>query len=412
MPQVLRPADADELRDAVASAAAANVSLAVTGASSKSALGRPVACDHVLDLSRLSGISNYEPEELVITAAAGTPVAAVEAALRVAGQEMCFEPADYGPLLGRPAGQGTIGGMFACNISGPRRVKSGAARDFLLGAKAVNGRGKSFKCGGRVMKNVTGYDVCKLLAGSFGTLAVMTEVSFKVLPLPSHIHTVVVFGMDDAAGVAGLGEALKSPYEVYGAVHLPADVAARSSLDAVRASGRSVTAVRVEGPDPSIRYCCGKLFGMFRGKGALDELDDAQSEIFWREIRDVAAFAPLRDRVVWRLSVTPSKGAEALREIRSACDAQAILDWGGGLIWLAVASGGEAGAVELQARAIRAAVARVGGHALLVRASEAARARVPVFQPQSAGVAALTRRLKDSFDPLRVLNPGRMYEGV
>lgn len=411
MPQVLRPADADELRDAVASAAAGKIPLAVAGAGSKSALGRPVAADHVLDLSRLSGIVDYEPEELVITAAAGTPMPVVEAALKAGGQEMCFEPADYGPLLGGAAGKGTIGGMFACNISGPRRVKSGAARDFLLGAKAVNGRGESFKCGGRVMKNVTGYDVCKLLAGSFGTLAVMTEVSFKVLPLPSHIHTVVVFGMNEAAAVAALGDALKSPYEVYGAVHVPADVAARSAVDVVRAARKSVTAVRVEGPDPSIRYCCGNLFEMFRGKGELAELGDSGSEVFWREIRDVAPFAAERGRAVWRLSVTPAKGAEVWREIRNACDAQAVLDWGGGLIWLAVATDSDE-SVRAQERIVRAAVARAGGHALLMRASESARTHVPVFQPQASGAAALTMRLKDSFDPNRILNPGRMYEGV
>ncbi len=412
MPQVLRPADADELRDAVASAAAASVPLAVAGSGSKSSLGRPVEADHLLDLSRLSGIVLFEPEELVITVAAGTPMPVVEAALKGGGQEMCFEPADYGPLLGKPAGQGTIGGMFACNISGPRRVKSGAARDFLLGAKAVNGRGEPFKCGGRVMKNVTGYDVCKLLAGSYGTLAVMTEVTFKVLPLPSHIHTVVVFGLDAQAAVASLSEALKSPYEVYGAVHVPAGVAARSSLEAVRAAGQSVTAVRVEGPTPSIRYCCGKLMEMFRGKGELYEIGDAQSEIFWREIRDVTAFVRTPARTVWRLSVTPSKGAEVLREIQYSCDAEAILDWGGGLLWLAVEGPGDASAIADEAQLIRVAVARFGGHALLVRAPESARAHVPVFQPQSPAAAALSRRIKDSFDPNRVLNPGRMYEGL
>ena len=411
MPRILRPADADELRDAVASAAAEKIPLAVAGAGSKTKLGRPVAADHLLDLSRLSGIVDYEPEELVITAAAGTPMPLVEATLKAGGQEMCFEPADYGPLLGGAAGQGTIGGMFACNISGPRRVKSGAARDFLLGAKAVNGRGESFKCGGRVMKNVTGYDVCKLLAGSFGTLAVMTEVSFKVLPLPSHIHTVVVFGLDAAAAVAALSDALKSPYEVYGAVHVPADVASRSAVAAVRAAGKSITAVRVEGPDPSIRYCCGHLSEMFRGRGEQAELDDAGSDVFWREIRDVAPFVGERDRAIWRLSVTPSKGAEVWRAIRNACDAQAILDWGGGLIWLAVAPVSDDG-VRAQERIVRAAVARAGGHALLMRASDSVRAHVPVFQPQENGAAALTRRLKDGFDPNRILNPGRMYEGV
>jgi len=411
MPQVLRPADADELRETVASAAAARVPLAVAGAGTKTGLGRPMDCGHVLDLSRLSGVTLYEPEELVISAAAGTPVSVVEETLRAGGQEMCFEPADYGPLLGKPAARGTIGGVFACNLSGPRRVKSGAARDFLLGAKAVNGRGESFKCGGRVMKNVTGYDVCKLLAGSFGTLAVMSEVTFKVLPLPAQIHSVLVLGLDDAAAVAAMAAALMSPFEVYGAAHLPAAAAARSGVATVRSAGKAVTAVRVEGPPPSIRYCCGKLTEMLRARGAVAEIDEAESALLWREIRDVALL-PADGRAVWRLSVTPSKGAEVAREIAGACDAQFLFDWGGGLVWLAAASEERPEALEAEAQAIRQAVAGAGGHALLVRASEAARTRIPVFQPQSHAAAALTLGLKESFDPNRVLNPGRMYEGV
>jgi glycolate oxidase FAD binding subunit len=411
MPQVLRPADAEELREAVAAAAAAGAALAVSGVGSKAALGRPMNCEHVLDLSRLSGIVSFEPEELVITAKAGTPMALIEETLKSGGQEMCFEPADYGPILGGAPGRGTIGGMVAGNISGPRRVKSGAARDFLLGASAVNGRGEAFKCGGKVMKNVTGYDVCKLLAGSYGTLAVMTEVTFKVLPLPSQIHTVVVLGLDDVAANAAMTEALKSPYEVYGAIHLPASVASRSSVSALRAAGKAATAFRVEGPPPSIRYCCGNLTGLFRAKGEIAELGDGDSAVLWREARDVAPFAALHGRAVWRISVTPTKGAEVVREIAGAGGVEVYYDWGGGLIWLA-AAGDDEQSVSVQERRIRAAAAKAGGHALLMRASEPARRAVPVFQPQAPAAAELTLRLKESFDPRRVLNPGRMYRGL
>ncbi len=407
----LRPADPQQVQEAIAWAAENRVPLAVQGAASKSALGRHAPCDEILDLSALSGVPFYEPEELVMTALVGTPLRVVEETLKASGQEMCFEPADYGPLLGRPAGLGTIGGVFACNISGPRRVKSGAARDYLLGAKAVNGRGEFFKCGSRVMKNVTGYDVCKLLAGSFGTLAAMTEVTFKVLPLPSEIHTVMILGLEDEQAVVAMTEALQSPYEVYGAVHLPKAAAARSSVESIRAAGKSITAVRIEGPNPSIRYCGGHLREMFHGRGALAGLDEPQSQIFWRELRDVTPFMRLRDRTIWRLSVTPSKGASVVREIEKQLDAEALYDWGGGLIWLAVEEHGSDRAMS-DAGIIRRAVAHAGGHALLFRATPDLRARLPVFQPQSEGAAALSLRLKESFDPQHILNPGRMYEGL
>lgn len=412
MADILAPRDAQELAEAVAWAAGGGTPLAIQGGASKAGLGRPVEAAHLLNLSALSGISFYEPEELVISAMAGTPLAQVIDTLAQGGQEMCFEPADYGPVLGAGAGQGTIGGVFACNVSGPRRVKSGAARDFLLGAKGVNGRGESFKCGGRVMKNVTGYDLCKLLAGSYGTLAVLSEVTFKVLPLPAETHTLLVYGLDADAAVRTMTEALKSPYEVYGAAHVPAGAAARSKLAALRVPGKSVTALRIEGPDASIRYCRGKLTGMVRARGQIGGLGETESQDFWRELRDLSYFLPLADRMIWRLSVTPSAGAAAAREIQSALDTEALFDWGGGLVWLAAPPPADVSEALESARTVRAAVARVGGHATLMRAPEDVRTAVPVFPPQDEATAGLTRRLKDGFDPRRILNPGRMYDGI
>lgn len=412
MAQTLTPGDSQELEEAIAWAAASATPLGVSGGASKAGLGRPVAADHLLDLSRLSGVVFYEPEELVFSAAAATPLTQVVETLAAGGQEMCFEPADYGPILGAEPGRATIGGVFACNISGPRRVKSGAARDFLLGAKGVNGRGESFKCGGRVMKNVTGYDLCKLLAGSYGTLAVLSEVTFKVLPLPSETHTLLIYGLNEREAVAAMTEALQSPYEVYGAGHVPAMAAVRSKLAALRVPGKSVTALRIEGPNASIRYCSGHLTGMFRARAQIGRLDDSESQIFWRELRDVAFFAPLSDRMIWRLSVTPAKGAEVAKKITAACDAEAVFDWGGGLVWLAVEAADDIAAAARVAKSVRAAVGEAGGHALLFRASEAVRAAVPVFPPQDTASAGLTRRLKAGFDPEGILNPGRMYEGI
>ena len=219
MSTVLEPRTAAELAAAVRESAGP---LELLGAGSKRGLGRPVNSGQHLDLSHLSGIRLYEPEELVLTAGAGTRLAEIEQALAAKRQMLAFEPPDLGPLYGMPAGEGTLGGMLACNLAGPRRPKAGAARDHFLGALAVNGQGEIFKTGGQVVKNVTGYDLCKLLAGSFGTLAALAEVTVKVLPAPEHERSLLLPGLEDAAAVAIMTRALGSAAEVSGAAHLPA----------------------------------------------------------------------------------------------------------------------------------------------------------------------------------------------
>jgi glycolate oxidase FAD binding subunit len=413
MMTVLKPADALQLREAVAWAAAEEEPVEVVGGGSKAALGRPLDVEHRLEVSALTGIGLYEPEELVMSAAAGTPLREIEARLGERCQQLAFEPADYGPLLGGAQGEGTIAGVFACNLSGPRRIKAGAARDHLLGFRAVSGRGEAFKAGGRVIKNVTGYDMCKLLTGAFGTLAVLSEVTFKVLPAAEAARTVLGFGLDDQAALAAMTRAVGGPFDVTGAAHLPGPLAALSFVGAVAGAGRAVTAVRIEGPGPSVRYRAERLASAMGESGPVAELDGEDSRAFWREVRDVAPFAADRDRHVWRLSVTPSAAAKVVREVSGALDALGFYDWGGGLIWLAVAPAGDgAQGAQTAERVVRGALARAGGHALLVRAPEAARAAVPVFQPQPEPLARLTARIKEGFDPHRVLNPGRMYEGV
>src|SRR4051812_7924840 len=223
------PADAPALRDTIAWAAGEEQPLELVGNGSKRALGRPLQVEHTVDLSAFAGIVDYEPAELVLTAGAATPLAAIEAALAAQNQMLAFEPRDWGALIGATAGQ-TIGGVLACNLAGPRRFKAGAARDHFLGFQAVSGRGEIFKAGGKVVKNVTGYDLSKLMAGSWGTLAAMTEVSVKVLPRPERTRTVLILGLDDATAVAAMAEALNAPHEVSGAAHVPAMLAARSGV--------------------------------------------------------------------------------------------------------------------------------------------------------------------------------------
>jgi glycolate oxidase FAD binding subunit len=405
MPDHIKPRDAREVEAALQWALAEAKALELIGQGSKRAIGRPAQTDITLDLSALSGVTLYEPEELVLSAKAGTPLAEIEALVASKGQQLAFEPMDYGPILGGPAGRGTIGGALAANLSGPRRIKAGAARDHLLGFSAVSGRGETFKSGGRVVKNVTGYDLCKLMAGSWGTLAAMTEVTIKVLPKPETEATVLVRGLEPAAAVTAMTAAMGSSCDVSGAAHLPTAVAAR--IPEIAGVGGAVTALRLEGFAPSVSHRRAVLEALTRSFGDVAALPEAQSRALWQAVRDVTPFAAVSAQApLWRISTAPDRGA-ALTVIADNADAQVLFDWAGGLVWVALASSDDAGAA-----AIRRAVAAIGGHATLVRAPDAVRAAIDVFEPQNAGLAALTKRVKESFDPNRVLNPGRMWAGV
>ncbi len=406
MTESLRPENAEQVREAVAWAVSEEAPLEVLGLGSKRGIGRPLQTQHTLDLSGLSGITLYEPEELILRARACTPLAEIESALAEKRQQLAFEPMDPGPLYGSEPGGGSLGGLLACNLAGPRRIKAGAARDHFLGFEAVSGRGEVFKSGGRVVKNVTGYDLCKLLAGSYGTLAVMTEVTLKVLPAPEKVRSVLVLGLTDAEGVRALSRALGSAHEVSAAAHLPAAVVPRSAVPHIRDAGGSVTLVRVEGTGLSVEHRCKALRAELADFGETEELHSHNSAAAWAEIRDVRALLDTDESVIWRLSVAPSRGPEVVAQLRAELAAEVLYEWGGGVVWLAVEGaedGGEA--------AIRQALV-AGGHATLIRAPENLRARVPVFQPQDPAKAALSERIKSGFDPRRVLNPGRMYAGI
>ncbi len=404
MSSTLKPDTAEQVAEAVAWAVSEEAPIEVLGGGARRTMGRAVQAEHTIDLSGLTGITLYEPEELVLSARAATPIAEIHQALREKNQELAFEPADYSRLLGEPEGSGTIGGVLACNLSGPRRIKAGAARDHFLGVHAVSGRGEAFKSGGRVVKNVTGYDMCKGLAGSWGTLAVMTDVTVKVLPAADTEVTVLILGLDDEAACSAMSAALQTSYEVSSCAHLPAGLAALSAVSDVAGAGQSVTAVRVEGITPSVSYRVERLKEVLSGNGTVAELSDGSSRSLWKEVCDVHFLADGMERPVWRLSVPPMSGAGVVAAIAEEHGVRAYYDWAGGLIWLDLEADVDAGAQR-----IREAVAAAGGHATLVRASAPVRAAVDVFQPQSQEVAMLSRRLKDNFDPKGILNPGRMY---
>jgi glycolate oxidase FAD binding subunit len=405
MSDYYEPSDCKDIEAAVQWAVAEGKSLEIIGHGSKRLVGRPAQYDATLDLSGVAGVILYEPQELILSAKAGTPLAEITALLASSGQELAFEPMDYGPLLGIAPGRGTIGGMVAANASGPRRIRAGAARDHLLGVVAVSGRGETFKSGGRVVKNVTGFDLCKLLAGSWGTLGILAEVTLKVLPQTPSEATLAVFGLNDSEAVAAMAAAMATPLTVSGAAHLPDYMASRfDGLDEPQAT----TVFRIDGIAASLDAALASLARAVRPFGASATLDQAASRRLWRAIRDVQPFwanGPCGDRPLWRVSATPSKGCEIATKITPA--AMLFYDWAGGLIWVAPPVTQDCSAGE-----IRIAVAAAGGHATLVRAPQAVRASVDPFHPETGALAALTRRIKENFDPKGVLNPGRMWAGV
>jgi glycolate oxidase FAD binding subunit len=398
----LKPEDQSGVTDAILTAIADKMPMEIVGSGTMRTIGRPLAVSSRLDLSGLTGLNFYEPEELVLSAKAGTRRSEVTQLLAARRQAFAFEPPDFARLLGSNQG-GTLGGMIAANLSGPRRIRSGALRDHILGFSAVSGRGEPFQCGGRVMKNVTGYDLPKLMAGSWGTLSALTEVTMKVMPAAETTATLLLLGLSDEAAGAAMRDAMRSPLDISGAAHLPADVARLSALTEIASVGSSVTLLRLEGFTESVSFRLAELEAAATGERSL--LDTQRSEAAWAEIRDVHLLAEPRERIIWRLSLPPTEGARAMAHIRAAAPAAlGYYDWAGGLLWVSVPLS-EHGSTQV----IRGAIPPTTGHATLIRGPQALRASVFVFEPLPDPLAKLTQRVKQAFDPNGILNPGRMY---
>jgi len=388
-----KPANEDQVVEAVQWALSGETAMELIGTGSKHKIGNHMETGCQLDLSDLSGISLYEPEELVMAAGAGSLLGDIKKELSDKDQAFAFEPPDFSHLFGQKT-QGTLGGMVASGFAGPRRIQAGGVRDHVLGVRAISGRAEFFKTGGRVMKNVTGYDLPKILTGSWGTLAAMTQITFKVLPKPETEATLALIGLDNAAAMKAMSAGLGAPVDVSAAAHVPG----------------TRTLLRLEGLSPSVAARLESLKRLLAPFGEMDVLERDMSRDVWSKIRDVRLLgtdADNRDNAIWRLSVPPSQGANVLAEIEASLKVNAFFDWGGGLIWLEVLDETTACAAD-----IRSAVAKSGGHATLIRATEASRAGSAVFQPQSSVLTLLSERLKGSFDPKGILNPGRMYEQV
>jgi len=384
--RTLKPTTPEEVREVVAEAGAAARHIEVVGAGTKRAVGAMDPVDLVLSTQRLDRIVDYSPEELVLTCQPGVRLADLERLCASRGQMLAFEPPRWTRLLGA-RGEPTLGGAIGANLSGPRRIRAGAARDHFLGFSAVSGRGEVFKAGGKVVKNVTGYDLMKLMAGSWGTLAVLTEITLKVLPAPRTELTLMLFGLADVRASEAMRVAMNGPFEVSGAAHLPTFAARSRPLKAEM----PVTALRLEGFEASVQARAEALVAALKGFGRIDELDAPHSREFWEQVREVEAFAG-DPRPLWRLSLPPAQGWRGPH----ALPGDALYDWAGGLAWLLT---------EEPSAKVRAAVRDLGGHALCLRGADA-------FGAREGPLGALQDRVKAAFDPLGVLNPGRMEGGA
>ncbi|NBV59611.1 MAG: glycolate oxidase subunit GlcE [Rhodobacteraceae bacterium] len=376
----MHPTSEADLAEAIATAKGA---LRIQGGATRD-IGAPVI-GTPLSTEAMDGIVEYEPGALTLVARAGTPLAQIEAALAAEGQRLPFEPMDHRPVLGT-TGTPTIGGVVAANVSGPRRVQVGACRDFLLGARFVDGAGRVLKNGGRVMKNVTGYDLVKLMAGSFGTLGVITEVSFKVLPIPETQVTLAFSGHDPARAVATMAAALSSPFEVSGAAWV-----------------QGQTLLRLEGMERSVAYRVGALAQRLQPFGQADHIQGTAANTLWQTIRDAGALVGCE--TLWRVSLKPSDAPAFLAAVDPEQQLKCQIDWGGGLIWLGAQTAENA--ANTHAR-LRAEIATLGGHVTMLKAPTALRTSLAVFQPEPPATAALARALRHRFDPKAILNPGLM----
>ena len=398
--QIYKPTSLIEVRDILADALQSDTGLEIVSAATKSGLGHQVHADAQLDVSQLAGIVDYEPEELILVVRAGTSLAEVETLLESKNQMLSFEPFHPQALYG-VSHAGSVGGMVASGLSGPRRISAGGVRDYVLGFKAVSGRGDEFQSGSRVMKNVTGYDLSKLMAGSFGTLAIMDEITLKVLPAPEETLSLLVSCADPQQAQSACSAAFGSAHEPTAASVLPDHLLTAAGVES---AGPYAALIRLEGVAVSVADRRDKLARLLAEFGSVEIINAAESKPLWARIRD-ADFFSADDEQIWKISCAPTAGPAILSQLEAKYTQQnltSFMDWAGGLIWLA-------GAGDNLGSDIRNILTEAGGgHATLMRADDKIRANIPVFQPQASALDELHNRIRSAFDPRQILNPGRM----
>jgi glycolate oxidase FAD binding subunit len=378
------PTSEDEVAEIIRHAVAKKQRIVIRGGATRTGLHTSDADAVQLSTRALTGITLYEPSEMVISARAGTPLSEVEALLATKGQHLTFEPMDHRALYGS-TGEPTIGAVAACNISGPRRIQAGAARDSLIGLRFVNGQGEVIRAGGRVMKNVTGLDLVKLQAGAFGSLGVLTEVTFKVLPKPLSATTLVLSGLSDDRAIEAMAVALGTPFEISGAAHM-----------AGGQQGVSITLLRIESAESGANYRVEELAKVLADFDPAREMYHANQDELWRVIRDARLLWHDGSAVVWRISVKPSDAPRLVDAICQKSEAVVVYDWGGGLIWLSTPDD------DATAMLVRRVAKQLHAHARLEHAPEALRARHSLLMPLSSALHQLEKGIRQAVDPHNV----------
>ena len=406
------PEKEKEVSDIVKKFYKSNTPIEIIGSGSKRRIGKPLQCEKTLSLSKLEGIKEYHPEELYITVKAGTKIDKIENELRKNKQQLAFEPIDFGYLYKGKSDCGTAAGQVACNISGPRRFKVGSTRDHILGFRAVNGRGDIIKSGGTVVKNVTGYDLSKLICNSFGTLVVLTEITFKVLPASEESKTLVIHNLKIDSAPEYLGKAISSSNEVSGASFLPIDPVCKScemnientfKLNDLKYAG-SLTAIRIEGLKKSTEERVENLKKELKiEESNISILATLQSEIFWNKIKNLEFFSATKNNIL-RIVIPPSECINLIYELPK--NFKYFLDWGGAVIWMEACE-----ISEKRFESIRKKVIKHNGYISMIKYSDNLPYVEDVFTIDNVRFN-ISQNIKKSFDPKRILNPGKMYTGI
>jgi glycolate oxidase FAD binding subunit len=401
---IFKPNSLDQISKIVKECYKKNIPLEICGSKSKKNIGRNFQAEKTLDLSSYSGIIEYKPEELYIKVKAGTSLAKINLELNKNNQQLAFEPTDFGPLFSGKNNEGTIGGVISCNFSGPRRFKSGSARDHVLGFQGVNGKGEIIKSGGTVVKNVTGYDLSKLLSGSFGTLAVLTEISIKVLPKPPSNKTLVIDNPHLRKALDYLSFALSSSSDPSGGVFYPEYFRNHFTLNDLTTEG-PITAIRVEGPNESIDHRIKKLCKELEmHDGEIVILEPEQSNLFWEKTKNLQVFSKLKNNLL-RIVVPASETFEVINKLK-AYQIQYFIDWGGSLIWVQLDK-----ISSKVLKDIKEIIKTASGYITVIKIEENLKASIDVFTIDPIKYK-ITEKIKKSFDPKRILNPGKMYSGI
>ena len=399
-----KPTTREEISEFVRECYKKSIPIEISGHKSKRNIGRNFQTEKTLDLSKYSGIIEYKPEELYIKAKAGTPIREIISELDKNNQQLAFEPVDFGLLFSGKKNDGSIGGVIACNFAGSRRFKAGSVRDHVLGFQGVNGKGEIIKSGGTVVKNVTGYDLCKILSGSFGTLTVLTEVSVKVLPKPPTNKTLIIDNPHLKKALEYLNLALSSSSDPSGGVFYPEYFRNNFTFNDLTTEG-AITAIRVEGPNDSVDYRIKKLCKELAiNTNEIAVLDTEQSNIFWEKTRSLVVFSELKNNLL-RIVVPASETFEVLTKLK-IYEIKHFVDWGGNLIWLQI----DKISTKIL-KEIKNIVVEASGYLTVIKIEENLKATIDVFTIDSIKYK-ISERIKKSFDPKRILNPGKMYSGI